>query len=118
MQSVQQVGDFAPYCNRSYSAPDDPRLLELKPTRTSPYLSQYEFARIVGMIALQLGEDTDNGDDALEGMSASPIDRAWTDVLLKRVPVVIRRYLPDGSVEDCSLAALKLDLVHMAPRCG
>ena len=44
------------------------------------------------------------------GMSAMQLARV--EVLHQRVPLLIRRYLPDGSHEDCSLSALRVDYLQ------
>ena len=74
------------------------------PVRTSPCLSKFEFARAVGTLALQLSRS----QDALQP-GQRPMDVARELVLARRAPLLIRRYLPDGSHEDCPLQVLEVD---------
>jgi DNA-directed RNA polymerase I, II, and III subunit RPABC2 len=76
------------------------------PLRTTPFLTKFEFARIVGLLALQASTSK---CASTQGMS--PMDAARRAVLEQRAPVVVRRYLPDGSHEDCALQTLRMDLV-------
>jgi DNA-directed RNA polymerase I, II, and III subunit RPABC2 len=80
----------------------------VRPVRTSPFLSKFEYARVVGAVALQISTTTDTVYPP--GMSAMQLARE--EVLQQRVPLLIRRYLPDGSHEDCSLSALRVDYLQ------
>lgn len=79
--------------------PDTPRTPRT-PRRTSPYLTKFEFARAVGIVALQMEShpDSSNSKPALEVAAQLILDR--------KPPLVFRRYLPDGTHEDCSLQSL------------
>lgn len=72
----------------------------LVPVRTSPYLSKYECARVLGLRVLQLQEG--EGDE-------DPLRKAILEVRERRNPCILRRYLPDGSHEDVAVASLKHD---------
>jgi len=72
----------------------------------SPFLTKFEFARIVGLLALQASASKCASAEGL-----SPLDAARRAVLEQRAPVVVRRYLPDGSHEDCALQALRMEIV-------
>lgn len=73
------------------------------PIRTSIYLNKYEFAKVLGTIALNLSLDTKNTSDVDHLQMAR-------DILIKQeIPIVIRRYLPDGNFEDCDLKNLIID---------
>jgi len=95
---------------------------------TTPYLTKYERARILGTRALQIryvDRDSrcinllDVGPDAPLSMNAPilvPLD-GETDALQvaikelsqRKIPLIIRRYLPDGSFEDWSVSELISD---------
>ncbi|PVU95036.1 hypothetical protein BB560_005877 [Smittium megazygosporum] len=65
---------------------------------TTPYMTKYERARILGTRALQISlsapvmVDLDNETDALE--------IAAKELREKKIPLIIRRYLPNGTFED------------------
>lgn len=83
-------------------APGQPKANAERITR--PFLSKYERTRIIGTRATQiamgaapmveLGEETD------------PLRIAEKELLEFRVPLVVRRYLPDGSFEDWTVAEM------------
>ncbi|KAG2118072.1 subunit common to RNA polymerase I [Suillus discolor] len=62
---------------------------------TTPYLTKYERARILGTRALQISM---NAPDALQ--------IAIKELSQRKIPLIIRRYLPDGSFEDWSVSEL------------
>ncbi|KAI0052545.1 RNA polymerase Rpb6 [Auriscalpium vulgare] len=74
---------------------------------TTPYLTKYERARILGTRALQISMNApilvplDGETDALQ--------IAIKELSQRKIPLVIRRYLPDGSFEDWSVSELISD---------
>jgi len=74
---------------------------------TTPYLTKYERARILGTRALQISMNApvlvplDGETDALE--------IAIKELSQRKIPLIIRRYLPDGSFEDWSVSELIID---------
>jgi len=74
---------------------------------TTPYLTKYERARVLGTRALQISMNApvlvplDGETDALE--------IAVKELSQRKIPLIIRRYLPDGSFEDWSVAELISD---------
>jgi len=74
---------------------------------TTPYLTKYERARILGTRALQISMNApvlvplDGESDALQ--------IAIKELSQRKIPLVIRRYLPDGSFEDWSVSELISD---------
>lgn len=71
--------------------PDDKRT-------TTPYMTKYERARILGTRALQISMNAPPLCD-LEG-ETDPLQIAMKEFNQKKIPLIIRRYLPDGSFED------------------
>lgn len=65
---------------------------------TTPYMTKYEKARILGTRALQISMNAPVLVD-LEG-ETDPLQIAIKELSQKKVPLVVRRYLPDGSYED------------------
>jgi len=91
---------------------------------TTPYLTKYERARILGTRALQIRFESvfftiTMPSDRFCSMNAPvlvPLD-GETDALQiaikelsqRKIPLIIRRYLPDGSFEDWSVSELISD---------
>jgi len=74
---------------------------------TTPYLTKYERARILGTRALQISMNApvlvplDGETDALQ--------IAIKELSQRKIPLIIRRFLPDGSFEDWSVSELITD---------
>lgn len=75
---------------------------------TTPYMTKYERARILGTRALQISMNAPVFVD-LEG-ETDPLKIAMKELAEKKIPLVIRRYLPDGSFEDWTVEELIVDL--------
>ncbi|MCJ1478454.1 DNA-directed RNA polymerases I II and III subunit RPABC2 [Lambiella insularis] len=67
--------------------PDDKRT-------TTPYMTKYERARVLGARALQISMNAPVLVD-LEG-ETDPLHIATKELNAKKLPMVVRRYLPDG----------------------
>ncbi|ODQ64250.1 DNA-directed RNA polymerases I [Nadsonia fulvescens var. elongata DSM 6958] len=74
---------------------------------TTPYMTKYERARILGTRALQISMNAPVLVD-LEG-ETDPLQIAMKELAQKKIPLVIRRYLPDGSFEDWGCDELIVD---------
>ncbi|CAG7848026.1 DNA-directed RNA polymerases I, II, and III subunit RPABC2 Short=RNA polymerases I, II, and III subunit ABC2; AltName: Full=ABC23; AltName: Full=DNA-directed RNA polymerases I, II, and III 23 kDa polypeptide [Serendipita indica DSM 11827] len=74
---------------------------------TTPYLTKYERARILGTRALQISMNAPILVPA-EG-ETDPLQIAIKELAQRKIPLVIRRYLPDGSFEDWSVSELICD---------
>lgn len=76
---------------------------------TTPFLTKYEKARIIGARALQISKNspilipTEN-----LGGETDPIVIAEMELREGKIPFIIRRHLPDGSYEDWPVKELKL----------
>uniref|UniRef100_A0A7S0XA85 Uncharacterized protein n=1 Tax=Mantoniella antarctica TaxID=81844 RepID=A0A7S0XA85_9CHLO len=74
---------------------------------TTPYMTKYERARILGTRALQISMNApvlvqlENETD--------PLEIAGKELREKRIPFIIRRYLPDGSYEDWGVDELIIE---------
>ncbi|TPX69322.1 DNA-directed RNA polymerase [Spizellomyces sp. 'palustris'] len=73
---------------------------------TTPYMTKYEKARILGTRALQISMSAPVMVD-LNGES-DPLAIAMKELREQRIPLMVRRYLPDGSWEDWSVEELIL----------
>jgi DNA-directed RNA polymerases I, II, and III subunit RPABC2 len=71
---------------------------------TTPYMTKYERARVLGTRALQISMcapimvELENETD--------PLQIAMKELKARKIPLIIRRYLPDGSFEDWSIDEL------------
>ncbi|OKL59696.1 hypothetical protein UA08_05289 [Talaromyces atroroseus] len=65
---------------------------------TTPYMTKYERARVLGTRALQISMNAPVLVD-LEG-ETDPLQIAIKELNQKKIPLIIRRYLPDGYYED------------------
>lgn len=74
---------------------------------TTRYLTKYERARILGTRALQLSMNAPAMVE-LEG-ETDPLQIAMKELRERKIPLVIRRFLPDNSFEDWSLDELIID---------
>ncbi|KAI9844376.1 MAG: DNA-directed RNA polymerases I II and III subunit RPABC2 [Thelocarpon superellum] len=72
---------------REKRIPDDQR-------STTPYMTKYERARVLGTRALQISMNAPVLVD-LEG-ETDPLQIAIKELREKKIPLVVRRYLPDG----------------------
>ena len=80
--------------------PDEERI-------TSRFMTKYERARILGSRALQISKNAplmvDPGDES------DPYTLAEIELNEKKIPFIVRRYLPDGSYEDWKVSELYVE---------
>jgi DNA-directed RNA polymerase I, II, and III subunit RPABC2 len=74
---------------------------------TTPYLTKYERARILGTRASQISYNAPILVH-LEG-EYDPLALAEKELRQRRIPMIIRRHLPDSTYEDWNLAELEVD---------
>ena len=84
------------------SIPDHPNEKRI----TSPFLTKYEKARIIGVRAVQISK---NSPLYLTADSKSlemwdPLTIAEKELAEQAIPFIIRRFLPDGTYEDWKLS--------------
>ncbi|CAL5220818.1 g2894 [Coccomyxa viridis] len=75
-----------------------------RPRITTRYMTKYERARILGTRALQISMNAPVMVE-LNGES-DPLDIAMKELREKKIPFIVRRYLPDGSYEDWTVEEL------------
>ena len=73
---------------------------------TTPFLTKYEKARIIGARALQISKNAPIFVNAEN--ETDPILIAEKELREHKIPFIIRRFLPDGSYEDWAVKDLKL----------
>lgn len=78
----------------------------LKPIKTTPYLTKYERARVLGTRAMQISMGAPVKID-VQG-ATDPIVIADMELQRKMNPLIIRRYLPNGEFEDVDVRTLIL----------
>jgi DNA-directed RNA polymerase I, II, and III subunit RPABC2 len=87
---------------------DEPeaRAIPKEERMTTPYMTKYERARLLGTRALQISMNAPVLVD-LNGES-DPLEIAGKELREKKLPLMVRRYLPDGSYEDWEASELIL----------
>ncbi|KAL8783025.1 MAG: hypothetical protein Q9213_004922 [Squamulea squamosa] len=71
---------------------------------TTPYMTKYERARVLGTRALQISMNAPVLVD-IEG-ATDPLQIAIKELKEKKIPLVVRRYMPDGWYEDWTVEEL------------
>lgn len=74
---------------------------------TTKYLTKYERARVLGTRALQISMNAPVMVD-IDG-ETDPLRIAEKELRERKIPIIVRRYLPDGSHEDWSIDELIVD---------
>ena len=75
---------------------------------TTRYLTKYEKARIIGSRALQISKNAPIFVE-IEPGEWDPIKIAEKELIERKIPFIIRRYLPDGNYEDWRVEDLIID---------
>merc|ERR1712077_165486 len=73
---------------------------------TTPYMTKYERARVLGTRALQIAMCAPVMVE-LEG-ETDPLQIAMKELKQRKIPIIIRRYLPDNSYEDWAINELMI----------
>ncbi|PRP77626.1 hypothetical protein PROFUN_00487 [Planoprotostelium fungivorum] len=82
---------------------------EVRDRKTSRYMTKYERARVLGTRALQISMNAPVMVE-LQG-ETDPLQIAIKELREKKIPLIIRRYLPDDSYEDWSVSELEVSLL-------
>jgi DNA-directed RNA polymerase I, II, and III subunit RPABC2 len=77
------------------------------PKRSSIYMSKYEKTRILGLRALQISKGSPIMVDYKN--ETDPLRIAQIELREGKIPMIIRRVLPDGVFEDWSVDELIID---------
>lgn len=78
---------------------------------TTRFLTKYERARILGTRALQISM---NAPIMVKpGNETDPLKIAMMELRARKIPIIIRRYLPDGSHEDWRIEELEVPGLDM-----
>ncbi|KAJ3041749.1 DNA-directed RNA polymerases I II and III subunit RPABC2 [Rhizophlyctis rosea] len=73
---------------------------------TTPYMTKYEKARILGTRALQISMSAPVMVKP-DGLT-DPLEIAMKELREKKIPLLVRRYMPDGCYEDWSVQELQV----------
>lgn len=76
---------------------------------TTRFLTKYERARLLGTRALQLSLNAPPLVEVTEQEKGDPLLIANKELAERRLPLMVRRFLPDGSYEDWSLDELIIE---------
>lgn len=74
----------------------------------TPFMTKYERARILGTRAMQISKNAPVFVE-LEPHETDPLLIAEKELREKKIPFIIRRYLPDGSYEDWPISDLIIE---------
>ena len=78
---------------------------DLKPILTTPYLTKYERARVMGTRALQISMGAPV-QITVDSNVTDPIIIAEKELQARKLPLIVRRYLPNGEYEDVDVRNL------------
>ena len=71
---------------------------------TTPYLTKYEISRLIGTRSLCLALNNKKKVDTCSSVDSLEISKL--ELHEKKIPLRIRRHLPDGTYEDWKLSEL------------
>jgi DNA-directed RNA polymerases I, II, and III subunit RPABC2 len=75
---------------------------------TTPFMTKYERARILGTRAMQISRNAPVFVE-LEPHETDPLLIAEKELREKKIPFIVRRYLPDGTYEDWPISDLIIE---------
>jgi DNA-directed RNA polymerase I, II, and III subunit RPABC2 len=81
--------------------------IRLRPIKTTPYLTKYERSRLIGTRALQISMGAPISIDT--GNATDPMEIAEKELLSGQMPLIVRRYLPNGTYEDVDVRSLVIE---------
>ena len=76
---------------------------------TSQYMTKYERARVLGVRAMQISRNAPILVE-VDANDTDPMHIAEKELLERKLPFMIRRYLPDGSYEDWKMEELVIEV--------
>jgi DNA-directed RNA polymerase I, II, and III subunit RPABC2 len=94
--------------NKDMVIEDNSQFKVSKERISTKFLTKYERARVLGARALQISKNAPLLVD-IEPGEWDPLKLAEKELVNRKIPFIIRRYLPDGSYEDWRLDELIFD---------
>tara|TARA_B100002019_G_C21176533_1_gene551417 strand:- start:11 stop:265 length:255 start_codon:yes stop_codon:yes gene_type:complete len=76
--------------------------MSLQNKKTSPLMTKFEYTRILGVRAMQISRNAPVMIDNIEKYT-DPIKIAEKEIQCKKIPLIIRRNLPNGLYEDWNI---------------
>lgn len=86
----------------------EPKEIKTAERITKPVMNKYEKAKILGTRASQISRNAPVFVEIGEGM-IDPLEIAEKELKDKKIPFIIRRFLPDGKFEDFRVDELSFD---------
>lgn len=86
---------------------DGPQQIDKSKRITTRYMTKYERARVLGTRALQISMNAPVMVD-IAG-ETDPLKIAMKELRERKIPMIIRRYLPDNSYEDWNIDELIIE---------
>ena len=83
-------------------------LMPMEQRITTRFMTKYERARVLGTRAMQLSMNAPPLVEVEPGM-IDPLEIASKELRERKLPLIIRRFLPDGSYEDWPINDLIID---------
>ena len=75
---------------------------------SQPYLTKYEYAKIIGIAAQQIESGREPLVDKIPKTYTNPVDIATYELEKKKTPFIIQRKLPNNEVEYWSIDQLSI----------
>ena len=94
--------------NKTLIKKSESKLIPIKDRLTSRFLTKYEKAKVIGERAIQISNGEEVYIDIPEGIW-DPLLIAEIELKQRKIPFIIRRYLPDGEFEDWDINELIFD---------
>lgn len=98
-ESLQDIEIHAEKEDEIHSATGKNEEVESKERISSGYMTKYERARILGTRAMQIGRNAPVFVE-LQSHETDPLQIAEKELRENKLPLIIRRYMPDGTYED------------------
>jgi DNA-directed RNA polymerase I, II, and III subunit RPABC2 len=98
LADTEMKGDHAPH--------KDPKQVPKAERKTTKFMTKFEKARVLGTRALQISMNAPVMVE-LQG-ETDPLVIAQKELKEKKIPIIIRRYLPDKSYEDWHVDELQV----------
>lgn len=75
---------------------------------SQPYLTKYEYAKIIGIAAQQIESGREPLVDKIPSSYTNPIDIATYELKKKKTPFIIKRKMPNNTYEYWSIDQLSI----------
>ena len=97
--------------NKTLIKKNQSKLIPIKDRLTSRFLTKYEKAKVIGERAIQISNGEEVYIDIPEGIW-DPLLIAEIELKQRKIPFIIRRYLPDGEFEEFQVTGLHANVMR------